>query len=130
MATMILFDLHALAHFQEDRPYVQVLSDIGTVRLILFGFRAGQQLRDHHTSSQILVQVLQGQVTFSSEGSSVNLQAGTLIQLEAKIPHSVIAETDAVMLLTMTPSPTLEHSASGGQRPLVQHIADETHEDE
>lgn len=102
---LIVFDLRTLTHFREEEPYVQVLSDIGTARLVLFAFKAGQQLREHCTSSQILVQALRGRLTFTAAGQSIKLQAGMVLQLEANIPHAVIAKTDAVMLLTMTPSP-------------------------
>ncbi|SRR5579875_181650 len=101
-----VFDLRALTHFQDERPYVQVLSESDAARVLLFAFQAGQQLKEHRTTSQILVQALRGRITFISEGSSVELHAGMLLQLEADIPHSVVARTNAVMLLTMTPNPS------------------------
>ncbi|QBD83227.1 cupin domain-containing protein [Ktedonosporobacter rubrisoli] len=119
---LIVFDLRTLARFQEERPYVQVLSDIDTARVVLFAFKAGQELKEHKTSSQILVQVLRGQVSFSATGTDVKLKAGMLIQLEANIPHSVVARTDAIMLLTMTPSPSnhsLQNELFRGIQPLV-----------
>jgi quercetin dioxygenase-like cupin family protein len=101
-----VFDLRALTHFQDERPYVQVISESSAARVLLFAFQAGQQLKEHRTTSQILVQALRGRITFTSEGSSVDLHAGMLLQLEANIPHSVVARTNAVMLLTMTPNPS------------------------
>lgn len=106
---VILFDLHTLAQFRDDGPQVQILSDIGTARLVLFAFKAGQQLKEHHTSSQLFVQVIRGQVTFGTPGSSATLQEGMVLQLEASVSHSVLADSDAVVLLTMTPSP-VQHS--------------------
>ncbi len=38
---LIVFDLRTLAHFRVEHPYVQILSDIGTARLVLFAFKAG-----------------------------------------------------------------------------------------
>ncbi len=125
---LIVFDLRKLTQFHEDKPYVQVLSDIGDARLVLFTFKAGQQLKEHRTTSQILVQVLRGRVTFSTAGNSVKLQAGMVLQLEENVPHSVLAQTDAVMLVTMTPSPSfhslgLSHNNESGQVPLVSRKA-------
>jgi len=121
---LIVFDLPTLTRFQEDNPYVQVLSDIGAARLVLFAFRAGQQLREHTTSSQIIVQILQGTITFTASGQSVKLQEGMLIQLEAALPHSIFAETDAVILLMLAPSPS-QHSLNKELRskPLVTRSA-------
>jgi quercetin dioxygenase-like cupin family protein len=124
--SMIVFDLRALTHFQDERPYVQILSDITTARVVLFAFRKGQELKKHHTSSQLLVQVLRGKVLFSTASSSVEMQAGTLVQLETNVEHNVIAQTDAVMLLTMTPGPTYHSMARelfSDQTPLVSRTA-------
>jgi quercetin dioxygenase-like cupin family protein len=120
--SMIVFDLQTLTHFQEERPYVQILSDINAARVVLFAFRAEQELKKHSTSSQLLVQVLRGKVLFSTATSSVQIKAGMLVQLEANVEHSVVAQTDAVMLLTLTPSPTYHSMAQElfqDQTPLV-----------
>lgn len=115
---MIVFDLRTLAHFRDEGLDVQVLSDTGAARLVLFTFKAGQQLKEHRTSSQIIVQVLRGRAVFMAGGKSVPLQAGTVLQLEANVPHSVSARTKAVMLVTMTPSPSY-HSL---EREVFQHL--------
>ena len=111
---LILFDLRKLTKFREDKPYVQVLSDIGDACVVLFTFKAGQKLKEHRTTSQLLVQVLRGRATFSTAGNSVKLQAGMVLQLEENVPHSVLAQTDVVMLVTMTPSPSF-HGLDLGQ---------------
>ena len=120
---MIVFDLQALTHFRDEGPYVQVLSDIGAARVVLFAFKTGQQLKEHRTSSQIQVQALRGHVTFEATGQSVELEEGILLQLEAGIPHSVTALSDAVILVTMTPSPayhSLEREVFQQATPLVR----------
>ena len=120
---MIVFDLQALTHFRDEGPYVQVLSDIGAARVVLFAFKAGQQLKEHRTSSQIQVQALRGHVTFEATGQSVELEEGMLLQLEAGIPHSVTAPSDAVILVTMTPGPayhSLEREVFQQATPLVR----------
>lgn len=119
---MIVFDIRKLVRLREEQPFVQILSDIGAARLVLFTFKAGQELKEHSTSSQILVQVLRGRVTFAANGSSVKLQAGMVLQLEGNVPHSIVAQTSAVVLLTMVPSPASrspEHRAFQGVVPLT-----------
>jgi quercetin dioxygenase-like cupin family protein len=122
---LILFNIRQLTQFRADRPYVQVLSDLGAARVVLFTFQAGQQLKEHRISSQLLVQVLRGRITFATAGNSVSLQAGMVLQLEENVPHNVTAQTDAVMLLTMLPSPKehcLDAGLEGGKHliPLVK----------
>lgn len=122
---LILFNIRQLTQFRADRPYVQVLSDLGAARVVLFAFQSGQQLKEHRTSSQLLVQVLRGRITFATADNSVSLQAGMVLQLEENVLHNVSAQTDAVMLLTMLPSPrehSLEAEHGEGQHlvPLVK----------
>jgi quercetin dioxygenase-like cupin family protein len=117
-----LFDLHALTHFKDDGPSVQVISDSRAARLVLFAFEAGQQLKEHHTSSQILLQVLRGYVEVTTPGKSVQLQTSMVLQIAANVLHSVTAPTDAVMLLTLTPSPahhSLQEDVFKQHPPLV-----------
>lgn len=124
---MVVFDLKALTHFRDEGPYVQVLSDVGAARLVLFAFKAGQQLKEHRTTSQIQVQVLRGRVQFTASDSSTRLEPGMVLQLEANVPHSVNAQTNAVMLLTMTPSPSyhsLEREVFQQTAPLVKRVGE------
>jgi quercetin dioxygenase-like cupin family protein len=124
---LIVFDLRTLTAYNEDGPGVTVLSDIGAARVVLFAFRAGQQLKEHETSSQILVQVLRGRVSFTAAGRTVALRSGMLVQLEARARHSLVAQTDAVVLLTMVPSPhfhSLEREVFAQQLPLVSRADD------
>ncbi|MBX3013127.1 MAG: cupin domain-containing protein [Caldilineaceae bacterium] len=108
---MYPFDLHQLAHFHADKPHIQVIARSGHARQILFAFRAGQGLREHTTSSQIAVQVISGQLCFTAAHESSTVTPGQLLLLEGDIPHSVYAESDTIMLLTMTPDPQ-HHSLS------------------
>lgn len=102
---MHFFDLNQLAKFDDAKPNVQMIARSGHVRQILFSLRPGQGLREHSTSSQIAVQVISGQLIFTTNESSQSLTAGQLLLLEANLPHSLQAECDTVMLLTLTPDP-------------------------
>lgn len=102
---MHIFDLMQVAQFDDAKPNVQLIAQSGHARQILFSFRAGQGLREHTTSSQIAVQVIVGTLTFTARGESRRVTPGQLVLLEAAVPHSVLAESDSVMLLTLTPNP-------------------------
>ncbi len=116
---LIAFDLRTLARFRQEGPNVTVLSDVGAARYVLFAFTSGQQLKEHQTSSQISVLVLRGRITFTAAGSSVEARAGTMLQLEANVRHAIDAHTDAVVLVTLTPSPA-QHSL---QREVFDSLA-------
>jgi quercetin dioxygenase-like cupin family protein len=128
---LIVFDIRKLTRFHEKGPDVQVLSDIGAARLVLFSFQAGQQLKEHTTSSQLLVQVLRGRIRLTAAGNSVKLQAGMVVQVEAQVPHQVVALTPAVLLVTMVPSPayhSLEREVFQSLTPLVTRTASASNE--
>lgn len=119
---LVEFDLRALARFNPDGPGVTVLADTGAARSVLFALRAGQQLKEHRTSSQILVQVLRGRITFTAQTRDIEARAGTLLHVEASVPHSITAHTNAVVLVVMTPSPSyhsLQHDVFDNAQPLV-----------
>lgn len=121
----IVFDLRTLTHFREDRPYVQILSESAEARVVLLTFKGGQRLQDQSTASQLVVQALRGRATLSAQGNSVTLKAGMIAQLEEHIPHTILAQTDAVMLLTYTPSPArhgIEAEIFQGCKPLIERV--------
>jgi quercetin dioxygenase-like cupin family protein len=115
---MHIFDLNRFAQFNNTKLNVQIIARSGHARQVLFSFRAGQGLRDHTTSSQIAVQVISGQLIFTENGESQTLTPGQLLLLEANILHSLQAESDTVMLLTMTPDP--QHHSLAAE--LFDHI--------
>jgi quercetin dioxygenase-like cupin family protein len=120
---VVALNLRALAEFRDHGPGVQVLSDTGASRTVLFCFKPGQHLTEHQTSSQILVQVLRGHIGFEAARATFEGRAGTLFQVEAQVPHSIVAKTTAIVLVTMTPSPhhhSLEHEVFDLLTPLVR----------
>ena len=120
---MFVFDLEQLATFREKAPAVQVIARSGHARYILFAFKAGQELKEHTTSSQISVQAISGQMRFTTQEKESDLRPGQIILLEADVPHSVYADTDSVMLLTMTPDPhhhSLEAELFNKIKPMVE----------
>jgi len=126
---LVKFDLRRFAQIKPDGPGVTVLSDTGAARTVLFTFAAGQGLKDHQTSSQIQVIVLRGRITFTANGGAVKARAGTLLQLEARVQHAISADTNATVLVIMTPSPATNsqpHDALHGRAPLISRVTADT----
>ena len=73
-------------------------------RVVLFGFAEGQELTEHTSTRQALVQVLSGECDFSLAGKSQVLKAGDLLFMPANLPHAVKARTQFSMLLTLLKS--------------------------
>ena len=73
-----------------------------TMRVVLFGFAEGQELTEHTSTQQALVQILSGECEFSLSGKPHNLKAGGLVYMPPHLPHAVRATKQFSMLLTLS----------------------------
>jgi len=78
----------------------------GGLRIILFGFAPGQELSEHTSSKEAVLHFLSGEAAVTlgkaaEGGETTAAQAGTLIRMRPHLPHTVVAQTDTLMLLTM-----------------------------
>lgn len=72
-----------------------------TVRVVLFGFAEGQELTEHTSTQQALIEVLSGECEFSLAGKPHLLAAGDFLHLPPNLPHAVKATKQFSMLLTL-----------------------------
>lgn len=72
------------------------------VRVVL---HAGKGLREHKTPGEITVQCLEGDVEFRTPDAMHLLRAGDFIHLRGNEPHSLLARTDASVLVTICLAP-------------------------
>jgi quercetin dioxygenase-like cupin family protein len=70
-------------------------------RVVLFGFSEGQELTEHTSTQQAIVQILWGECKFSLSGQPHNLKAGDLVYMPANAPHALKATKQFSMLLTL-----------------------------
>ncbi|MEI7906685.1 MAG: cupin domain-containing protein [Bacteroidota bacterium] len=72
-----------------------------TGNVTLFAFDAGEELSEHTSPFDALVQVLDGKAEILLSGTSSILHAGESIILPGNVPHAVKAHERFKMLLTM-----------------------------
>ncbi len=72
-----------------------------TTRVVLFGFAEGQELSEHTSTSEALIQILSGRCEFSLDGKPHSLKAGDLLHMPPNLPHAVKATEKFSMLLTL-----------------------------
>ena len=72
-----------------------------TVRVVLFGFAEGQELTEHTSTQQALIQILSGECDFRLGGKSHQLKAGDFLYMPPHLPHAVKATQQFSMLLTL-----------------------------
>ena len=77
------------------------------IRVVLFGFAEGQELTEHTSTQQAVVQILSGECEFSLAGKPRTVKAGDFIYMPPNLKHAIKATKPFSMLLTLTkPSET------------------------
>ncbi len=76
--------------FQDDR-----------LKVVLFGFGAGEELSEHTASKPAVMHFLSGEAAVTLGGETVTAQAGTWIHLAAGLMHAIHAKQPTVMLLLL-----------------------------
>ena len=87
-----------------DRNSITIFKSDNTT-IVLIGLHKNVELKKHQAKGNIHVQVLEGEITFTTEHQTASLEKGQMIALKATIPHSVLALEDSFFLLTMIVQP-------------------------
>ncbi|TDH26979.1 hypothetical protein EXU57_09245 [Segetibacter sp. 3557_3] len=88
---------------ESDRNSITIFKS-ETMRIVLLGLHANAELKPHHANGVISVQVLEGEIKFSTPDKTVNLATGQMIALAEGVTHSVTAQTASFFLLTLAMS--------------------------
>jgi quercetin dioxygenase-like cupin family protein len=71
------------------------------IKVVIFGFGAGQELSEHTSSKPALLQFVQGEADLRLGSDSLQAQPGTWVHMPPGLPHSIRAKTPVVMLLVL-----------------------------
>jgi quercetin dioxygenase-like cupin family protein len=96
-----VFPLQSLITPTEQGIASRVLAKASGGSVTLFAFDAGQGLTEHTSPFDALVLVLEGSMTLTIGGSSVEGTPGTIVRMPANLPHAVDSPGRSRMLLVM-----------------------------
>lgn len=85
----------------EDGILSRTLHDDDRVRVIYFGFAAGEELSEHTASMPAMLHFISGEAALTLGEDTHTAQAGTWAHMPAHLPHSIKAETPTMMILTL-----------------------------
>lgn len=71
------------------------------VGVTLFAFSAGEFLSEHTAATAATLQIISGEAEIILGDDHIDASVGTWIYMQPKQPHSIVAKTDLVMLLTL-----------------------------
>ena len=84
-----------------DRNAITVFKTNG-FRIVLIALHKDAEMIKHTADGMISIQVLEGQILFTTEEQSVKLDSGQMLALHVGVPHSVLAKEETIFLLTLT----------------------------
>ena len=87
--------------YGDDKPLIGVLLNTNSVKEVRIVFKKGQQMKEHQAPGPIAVEVVEGIIDFGVAGQRHNLDKGSLIALEAAVPHDLIALQDSIVRLSI-----------------------------
>jgi quercetin dioxygenase-like cupin family protein len=87
-----------------DSILSRTIFDDKATKVILFAFAAGQELSEHTASRTAILHFIQGEADLTLGEDHRSAQAGTWVQMPARLPHSVVAKSPVLMLLIMLPN--------------------------
>ncbi len=104
MAEKILFLedlLDLIDSFPPDSILSRTIYQDDQIKTVLFGFQPGQELSEHTASVPAVVHFIKGEAEVVLGAESHQARAGSWIHLPAKMPHSIHAQEETIMLLTL-----------------------------
>lgn len=94
-------DLRAEAQVPPDGILSRTLHNDEQLKVVLFGFAAGQELSEHTAAAPAILHVLEGEVDLKLGADSHQARAGAWIWMAPRLPHSLAAKSAAVVLLLL-----------------------------
>lgn len=94
-------DLAAEANIPADGILSRTLYQADGLRVVLFGFSAGQELSEHTAAVPAIMHFVKGEATITVGGDKYEVGPGAWVHMQPNLVHSVLTKTPLVMLLTM-----------------------------
>jgi len=94
-----------LAELAPDVPAGSILSRTfykdDRLSAVLFSFAAGEELSEHTSAFPAVLHFLSGRARLRLGNDETTVEAGAWARMTPNLPHTVVAETDVVMLLLL-----------------------------
>jgi quercetin dioxygenase-like cupin family protein len=101
----LLADLVTQVETPADGTLSRTIYHDERLKVVLFGFSAGQELSEHTSSTPAIMHFLSGESEVTLGPDKVQANAGSWIHMPAQLPHRICTKTPAVMLLLLLKSP-------------------------
>jgi quercetin dioxygenase-like cupin family protein len=94
-------DLAAQVSIPDDGTISKTLYQDSHVKVVLFGFSAGQELSEHTAAVPAVLHFLDGEASVMLGSETITSQANTFVHMPANLSHSIAAKKPTRMLLLL-----------------------------
>jgi quercetin dioxygenase-like cupin family protein len=98
---LYLADLATEVEIPKDGILSKTLHGDDHVKVVIFGFDAGQELSEHTASMPALLFFASGEADLTLGSDAKEARPGTWVHMQPNLTHSVRARTPVVMLLVL-----------------------------
>ncbi|TWT79254.1 hypothetical protein CA13_06520 [Planctomycetes bacterium CA13] len=101
MVATTYLDLASEVEIPDNSTISKTLYQDDQLKVVLFGFAAGQELSEHTAAVPAILQFLDGEATVKVGDEKFASQANTFVHMSANLPHSIAASKPTRMLLLL-----------------------------
>lgn len=101
MNTTTFVNLAEQVTIPKDGTISRTLYQDERLKVVLFGFAAGQELSEHTASMPAIMHFIQGEARVTLGNDAIDAQPNTWVHMPAHLPHSIHASTPVIMLLLL-----------------------------
>lgn len=83
-----------------DKTTTSTLAKTDDMEIIRLVMPAGREIMTHTAPGEVIIQCLEGKVSFKVQSKEQELEAGKLLYLPANVPHGICAVENSSLLLT------------------------------
>ncbi|MEJ2649780.1 MAG: cupin domain-containing protein [Sedimentisphaerales bacterium] len=94
-------NLSDLIGYAKDSIVSKIIIEKAAGTITLFAFDKGQKLSEHTAPYDAVVHILEGKALIRIDGKDNDVSSGEIIIMPSDVPHSVAAQEQFKMLLTM-----------------------------
>lgn len=91
--------------FSKDKVMIKKILEITISKEIRICLSKDQLMKEHTAPAPIIIMVMDGTIKFNVENEEFILNKGSCINLDAKIPHSLLGLEDSIIRLSLAQTP-------------------------
>lgn len=104
MKSYLIANFYENIEFSQDKVMIKKILETAISKEIRICLTKDQLMKEHTAPAPIIVMVLEGKIKFSVASNEYELKKGDTINLDAKIPHSLLGIENSIIRLSLAQS--------------------------